>query len=127
MPFLNRMESKSRSMEAISNVMVVACGVRYLAGEKLRSLESDLGISKSSAYVAKDKFIDTVLQCPDLNIEFPTTTEELRHIAKGFEAKATASIFQGCVGAIDGFFQPTKQPSVKESFGNQRAYFSGMV
>jgi len=47
--------------------------------------------------------------------------------AKGFEAKATASIFQGCVGAIDGFFQPTKQPSVKESFGNQRAYFSGMV
>ena len=47
-----RMESKSRSMEAISNVMVVACGVRYLAGEKLRSLESDLGISKSSAYVA---------------------------------------------------------------------------
>ena len=98
------MEAKSRSMEAISNVMVVACGVRYLAGEKLRSLESDLGISKSSAYVAKDKFIDAVLQCPDLNIEFPTTTEELRHIAKGFEAKATAAIFQGCVGAIDGFF-----------------------
>ena len=92
---------------------------------KLRSLESDLGISKSSAYVAKDKFIDAVLQCPDLGIQFPTTTEELRHIAKGFEAKATASIFQGCVGAIDDFFQPTKQPSVKESFGNQRAYFSG--
>ena len=124
-PFLNRMESKSRSMEAISNVTVVACGVRYLAGEKLRSLESDLGISKSSAYVAKDKFIDAVLQCPDLDIQFPTTTDELSSIARGFEAKATASIFQGCVGAIDGFFQPTKQPSVKESFGNQRAYFSG--
>jgi len=67
------------------------------AGEKLRSLESDLGISKSSAYVAKDKFIDAVLQCPDLDIQFPTTTDELSSIAKGFEAKATASIFQGCV------------------------------
>ena len=124
-PFLNRMESNSRSVEAITNVMIVACGVRYLAGEKLRSLESDFGISKSSAYVAKDKFIDAVLQCPDLDIKFPTTTEEFSSIAKGFESKASATIFQGCVGAIDGFFQPTKQPSVKESFGNQRAYFSG--
>ena len=40
---------------------------------KLRSLESDLGISKSSAYVAKDKFIDAVLQCPDLDIQFPSS------------------------------------------------------
>ena len=46
-------------------------------------------------------------------------------IAKGFESKATATIFQGCFGAIDGLFQPTKKPSIKESFGNQRAYSSG--
>ena len=34
-PFLNRMESRSRSIEVISNVMIVACGLRYLAGEQL--------------------------------------------------------------------------------------------
>ena len=59
--FLNRMESTSRSIEAMSNVMIVARGLRYLSGEKLRSLESDLGISKSSAYVAKNKFIGAIL------------------------------------------------------------------
>ena len=70
-------------------------------------------------------YIDAVPQCPDLDIDFPKTNEEFSTIAKGFESKATASIFQGCVGAVDGFFQPTKKPSIKESFGNQRAYFSG--
>jgi len=91
-PFINRMESTSRSIEGISNVMVVAYGLRYLAGEKLRSLECDFGIGKLSAYVAKDIFIDAVLQCPDLGIEFPTTNEEFPTIAKGFESKATATI-----------------------------------
>jgi len=60
-----------------------------------------------------------------LDIEFPKTNEEFSTIAKGFESKATATIFQGCVGATDGFFQPTVKPSIKDSLGNQRAYFSG--
>jgi len=124
-PFINRMESRSRSIEGISNVMIMACGLRYLAGEKLRSLACDFGISKSFAYVAKEIFIDAVLQCPDLDIEFPATNEEFTTIAQGFESKATATIFQGSVGAIDGFFQPTVEPSMKGSLGNQRAYFSG--
>ena len=69
------MESRSKSIEVISNVMIVACGLRYLAAEKLSGLECDFGISKSSAYVAKDIFIDAVLQCPDLEIAFLKTTK----------------------------------------------------
>jgi len=60
-----------------------------------------------------------------LGIQFPTTTDELRHIAKGFEAKATASIFQGCVGAIDGF-SPTYEATVSQGiFWESESLFSG--
>jgi len=126
-PYINRMESRSRSIEATSNLMIVecACGLRHLAGGKLRSLECNFGISKSSAYVAKDIFIDAVLQCTDLDIKFPTTNKEYTAIAQDFESKATVTILQGCVGTIDGFFQPMMKPSIKDSLGNLRASFSG--
>ena len=45
-PYIHRDLTKCTSAEPISNILVVACGLRYLAGEKIRSLESDFGISK---------------------------------------------------------------------------------
>ena len=40
-------ERKSRSQQSISNTLVIACGIRYLAGEKLRNIESEFSICKS--------------------------------------------------------------------------------
>ena len=83
-----------------------------------------MGISKSSIHVAKNLFLDAVLACTELDIHFPTSNEEFNSIAQGFESKTTANIFKGCVGVIDGFFAPTTKPTMKECFGNQRAYCS---
>ena len=125
LPYMNRDLKKSRSNHPISKMIIMACGVRYLAGEKLRSLESDLQISKSTSYEIREVFIDAVLNCPDLAINFPRTTAELSYVANGFAAKASEEIFKGCIGAIDGFFAPTEKPSKSQCNGNQRSYYSG--
>ena len=125
LPYINRDLTKCTSTEPITNILVVACGIRYLAGEKMRSLESDLGMSKSSTYIVRELFIKAVLSCPDLDVNFPTNQVELHETAMGFSRKTSEPIFSGCVGAIDGFFAPMEMPSVKDCAGNQKQYFSG--
>ena len=124
-PYIHRDLTKCTSAEPISNILVVACGLRYLAGEKIRSLESDFGISKSSTYVVRELFINAVLSCPDLDICFPSNLMELNATANGFSRKSSEPIFCGCVGAIDGFFAPIEMPNVKDCFGNQKQCYSG--
>ena len=124
-PYIKRDLSRSRASEPISNLLVVALGLRYLTGEKIRSLESDFQISNSTCYEVREIFIEAVLACPQLSINFPSSGQELSSIANGFAQKASEPIFKGCVGAIDGFFAPTKQPTKAESFGNQKSYYSG--
>ena len=42
----------------------------------------------------------------------------------GFTVKSSDGIMQGCVGAIDGYFQHVQAPCRKE-VGNVEAYYSG--
>ena len=44
---------------------------------------------------------------------------------KALKLKLPPLYSKAALGLLTVFLQPTKQPSVKESFGNQRAYFSG--
>ena len=44
---------------------------------------------------------------------------------KWLTSKSFKGIFNGCVGAIDGFFQETTCPTKKESGGNVTSFFSG--
>ena len=63
--------------------------------------------------------------CDELKIRLPEGPKEWEAIRVKFHGKSEEGIVRGCVGAIDGFFQPTKCPNVKETNGNVRAYFSG--
>ena len=106
-------ERKSRSKQPISNTLVIACGIRYLAGEKLRSIESEFCICKSMSYEIRSTFIEAVLQCPELAIKFPSNRAELESIAKGFVEKSSARIFTRCIGAIDSFLHLQKKLKLK--------------
>jgi len=41
------------------------------------------------------------------------------------ESKSFGGKINGCLGAIDGFFQRTLVPNKKDCANNQTAYFSG--
>jgi hypothetical protein len=55
----------------------------------------------------------------------PANENEWEDIRQRFEAKSTKGIMRGTCGTMDGLFQPTNCPNLKECEENPRAYFSG--
>ena len=60
-----------------------------------------------------------------LQIRLPTTVTEWEEVRSGFGSKSSGGIINGCVGAIDGFFQRPLTPNEKDCDNNQTAYFLG--
>jgi hypothetical protein len=118
-------QSNRRRKEPIYPKMVAVIGIRVLAGGDYDDIMNTFGISKAGFYHMRDKFINAVLTCPFLDICLPTTHVEWEKTRKGFTLKSVNEVLKGCVGAIDGFFQPTICPTIKESEGFPRAYYSG--
>lgn len=105
--------------------MIVGCGLRYLGGEHVKSIEDIFGLDDSSVPRVIDMFFDAVLSCPALQIKLPTDTQALEALAKGFATKSTSDgLINGCVGAIDGWLCCTIQP-IDRDIHNKRDYFSG--
>ena len=65
------------------------------------------------------------METSELEISLPSSPEEWEIVRNGFMKKSYQGLFHGCVGALDGFFQPTIAPSKKEVQGNVTAYYSG--
>ena len=56
----------------------------------------------------------------------PKDEIEWELVRTGFTNITTSSVHDGrCCGALDGFFQSTKQPTREEAMGNPKAFFSG--
>jgi hypothetical protein len=117
--------SEKRCDAVIYPEIVVGAGLRYLAGGSYDDIMNTYGLSKSGFYYARNKFIDAVLSSEALDIKLPTEPEEWEKIRKGFAEKSSHRVLSGCLGAIDGFFQPTICPTVLESCGFPRSYYSG--
>ncbi|GFH51927.1 hypothetical protein CTEN210_08403 [Chaetoceros tenuissimus] len=67
-----------------------------------------------------------VLNSEELRICLPSTNEEIENVARGFTEISTCDIHNGrVVGAVDGFFQSCKCPTMAESNFNPGAYYSG--
>ena len=124
-PALKRVIYNSRSGQPMFVELVVAIGLRWLAGGTYQEIEDVFGVSTTEAYRSRNKFIDAVLNCDQLQIRLPTTVNEWEEVRKGFESKSSGGVINGCVGAIDGFFQRTLMPRKKDCANNQTAYFSG--
>ena len=120
------MVSTPLSDSTIFPELVVAAGLRWVAGGSYHDISSYLGISDSSFYRCRDKFLDAVLQSDDprLSIIWPNTHEECEKIAADFEKKSTHGVIKFCVGALDGLLIQIGRPTLKES-DNPDSYFSG--
>jgi hypothetical protein len=119
------LQSNRRCEEPIYTKMTVAVGIRVLAGGNYDDIMNTFGISKSGFYYSRNKFLKAVLKGPALDILLPTSPVQWKKIRKGFAFKSWNPVLKGCVGALDGFFQPTICPKLKESEGYPRAYYSG--
>ena len=117
--------SKCGTSEPIIPEIVVAIGLRWLAGGSYIDIRHADGCSIASLYRCRDLFIDAVLNCGELEIVFPKEKEEFIKLASSFECKSSEGMMRGCVGAIDGFLATINRPTIVESGNNPGSFFSG--
>ena len=102
--------SKCGTSEPIIPEIVVAIGLRWLAGGSYIDIRHAYGCSIASLYRCHDLFIDAVLNCEELKIIFPEEKEEFIKLASSSECKSSEGMIRGCVGDIDGRFHSHTQP-----------------
>jgi hypothetical protein len=124
-PKLERDHLKASRGLYINPHIVVAIGVRYLAGEPYTALNDIANISTASVYRLKNRFISALLSEDDLKIKLPEDAEEWERVRQGFENISSFGLFKNTVGAMDGFFTPMIQPRVADCNNNPMAYMSG--
>lgn len=114
---------RSWAHEPILIEIKIASSLRILFGGAVNDIREIFGISNSAQYYIFANFLDSVIRNKHLAIKLPTI-EELPKVNHGFTKKSFKGIINGCAGALDGFFQKTTAPIVKE-VGNIIAYYSG--
>ena len=85
------------------------------------------GISYSEVLSSVWIIVDAINNTPQFAISYPTTLEEQRIIAAGFEAASTPGI-NNCAGAIDGILiwmlKPSRKQTMKASV-DQKKFLCG--
>jgi len=115
--------SKCGTSEPIIPEIVVAIGLRWLAGGSYIDIRHAYGCSIASLYRCRDLFIDAVLNCGELEIVFPKEKEEFIKLASSFECKSSEGMMRRCVGAIDSFLATINRPTLVESGNNPGSFF----
>ena len=104
----------SSNNENITPEIIVCCGLRFMGGEKIKSIIDIYGFSLSTGYRLVDKFLETVdeLLHADLSIDLlPRTYEEKLKLAREWKELSSANgILDGHLGALDGWFVITNMP-----------------
>jgi hypothetical protein len=93
----NVVQSERRCVEPIYPKMILGIGIRVLAGGNYDAIINTFGISKSSLYYSRNKFLNAVLSCHySLDINLPTTPAQWEKIRKGFSSKRVNQVLKGC-------------------------------
>jgi hypothetical protein len=120
--------ANSTPMGCIETEVKLASTIRILFGEKSKSMVDVFKISPTSCRAAFFDVIDRINNCSLLDGLICSTDHSLPVLeqrALGFEGRsAFPSVFRHCVGAIDGLFIKTEQPTASE-VGDVRSYWSG--
>ncbi len=98
--------------------------LHYLAGGSVHDIQVCAGMSKGSFYRAIHHGIDAINSCPSLQIKFPVSLHDLTKSANEFHSPSAHGIWNGCVGALDGWLCQIHVPSANE-VKKVKSYFSG--
>jgi len=117
-------QSKTNGFLTVIPEIVLAIGLRTLAGGSYLDIKDVYNVSVTSVYRYRNKVVDAINQCAALHLRFPTTPDEDRKQARAFEAISTDNVMKGCVGALDGCLIKTLKPNQHEVI-NVKKYYSG--
>jgi hypothetical protein len=100
------------------------CAIRWLAGGSYSDIYYFVGVSKASFYRVVWKTLEAIIRCQELQIKFPTTTEECQKASVGFTSISTGGAIRNCVSVIDGYLLEISTPS-KNDVNSVRSFYSG--
>ena len=122
--YVKSMNSTSGNVPIYPEI-IAAIGLRFLGGEFPKSLEDVFGVDITSVPRVISMFFNALFDCNELAIKLPQTASEVEQLANGFSSVSSSEgLFDGCVGAIDGWLCQTIQP-IDRNIRNKRDYFSG--
>jgi hypothetical protein len=98
--------------------------LRWLAGGSYTDILYFCGISKAAFYSVLWSTIAAINRAVELDIKFPSTTEDCLVAAKGFRSISTGEVVDACVCVVDGYHLQIRPPSKTET-GNIRSFYSG--
>ena len=116
-PAIQRDEHRAKcstAAGAISPELHVAVTLRWLAGGSYLDIANGHGVCIGAFWGALHRTLDAIDACPELEMRFPVSEEELAAAAKKFEAKSEQQSFTDVVAAIDGILVGIVCPSSKE-------------
>eukprot|EP00918_Siedleckia_nematoides_P106613 GHVU01232640.1.p1 GENE.GHVU01232640.1~~GHVU01232640.1.p1 ORF type:complete len:406 (+),score=20.69 GHVU01232640.1:248-1465(+) len=122
--FSDAMARVSCGQDAISAVLILHCTIRWLAGGEMQDIRLVAGLSKASFYRCIHSGMRAILECPQLDFDFPQTPQEIETAAAGFRSIAENDVIRGCVAAVDGWLCEIRAPRAWEA-PNVTSYFSG--
>ena len=111
----------------ISTSVRLALALHYFAGGSPYDLMAKYGVSHTSVFDSVWIVVEAIKNVRDFDIEYPSSHDEQRRIAKEFKQKSQAK-FDNWAGAIDGILIWTHKPSEKEcihSKVDQKKYLCG--
>lgn len=95
----------------ITPEITVAMGIRFLCGEKPKSLKDIFHMTISSTRRHIAMFLNAVVACDELAAKLPTMEKELKIVVRGFQAISSSDgIFDGVIGALDGWLCTINSP-----------------
>jgi hypothetical protein len=100
------------------------CTIRWLGGGSYTDIYMFAGISQASFYRIVWQTIHAIVECPELQMQFPQTIEECVIAAENFATMSRGRAITNCVGVCDGFLLEIRAPP-RHVVGNVRSYFSG--
>ena len=98
----------------VSTSARLSMAIRWFAGGETADIFQVHGVGYKEVYTSVWQVVDAINLCSELQIVFPTSHEEQRLIAAGFESKSRAS-FPNCVGCIDGMLVWTNKPNSRSA------------
>lgn len=98
--------------------------LRWLAGGSYSDILYFCGISKSTFFSILWSTIAAINGAKELEIKFPSTTDECLEAAEGFRSISTGEVMDACVCVLDGYHLLIRPPSKSEA-GNVRSFYSG--
>ena len=108
----------------ISSRLQLYLTIQYLGGSSIHDIHRNIGISKPMSYTIIREVCVAMTQCRALRMQFPSSEDECREAARGFEEISFGGAIGNCICVFNGYLLHMEQ-SRKKMVDNQRQYYSG--